>query len=350
MNASNQTSGNLVDLLDRALAPHGLRPHFYGQFIRLPAIWSGRRDYCVSVAPNGAWTDFSSGEKGRLRDLLKLLKIDEDPNRIVLKPVSKEQIEKKQAASMRLARRTWDQGAPVCAAAEGEIVRRYLKNRGLPEGMLRHIHDIARVRTESADTIVLMLPMFAPCPPYPLIGMQRIFLDHQGHKTGQEPKQMLGVHKYRDNAFAGCLIAADPARVKPQFVTLVLCEGYETGLAIHAASGYAVYVLYDRGGLQGTCTDYLRRLNPQRIIIGADNDDPDSKGNYPGQEAALRLGLRLEHEKIAYQIALPPRSLGGGHGADWLDVWNADPDSMLWLLNRPRMIALPGNGQPIRIY
>lgn len=104
--------------------------------------------------------------------------------------------------------------------------------------------------------------------------------------------------------------------------TLILCEGVETGLAIHAATGISVACALSAGFMAA----YEPPAQFTRVVIAA---DCDASGT--GQEAAEKAAdvLRVGNRKV--EVALPgPEHAPGlfeadrspkGKGVDWLDVY-----------------------------
>ena len=89
---------------------------------------------------------------------------------------------------------------------------------------------------------------------------------------------------------------------------LAICEGYSTGLSVHLATGFTVYVAVDAGNLR-TVAEAVKEQHPHAVIIlAADNDDNPEKsintGLIKAQEAAAAIGGC---------VALPPVS------GDWND-------------------------------
>ena len=74
--------------------------------------------------------------------------------------------------------------------------------------------------------------------------------------------------------------------------TVVICEGYATGVSIHLATGWCVVVAFNAGNLRAV-TDKIRKALPSaRIIIGAD-DDAFTEGN-PGLAAAASAAVKRQ--------------------------------------------------------
>jgi len=107
--------------------------------------------------------------------------------------------------------------------------------------------------------------------------------------------------------------------------TIILCEGVETGLAIHAATGISVACCLSAGFIAA----YEPPHQLVRVVIAA---DCDASGT--GQEAAEKAAdvLRVGNRKV--EVALPgPEHAPGlfgpdraplGKGVDWLDVYGLE--------------------------
>ncbi len=68
--------------------------------------------------------------------------------------------------------------------------------------------------------------------------------------------------------------------------TVCLAEGYATAATIHEATGYRVFVCFDAGNLPDVAQTVRGLLPDARIVVCADNDEPDKKGRRAGQEKA----------------------------------------------------------------
>lgn len=88
---------------------------------------------------------------------------------------------------------------------------------------------------------------------------------------------------------------------------VALVEGYATGLTVSLATGWPVYVAFDKGNMQRVI-DTVAKLNPgKRLVICADNDAP-------GQEAAQKAAARVP----GAIVAIPDQE-----GMDWDDYRQA---------------------------
>ena len=126
-----------------------------------------------------------------------------------------------------------------------------------------------------------------------LVGLQRIYPD--GTKMFIKGTPLAGAY---------CTIGA-PSREG----TVVICEGYATGVTIHTATGFCVVVAFNAGNLAPVAAKICKALPNAAILIGAD-DDAFTEGN-PGITAATSTGLPI----------VAPAWLGNrGKGTDFNDL------------------------------
>jgi len=97
-------------------------------------------------------------------------------------------------------------------------------------------------------------------------------------------------------------------------VQLALCEGIETELAVHRATGKPVWAGISAGNLEKLWVPETVR----EVCIYADND---AGGDFAGQCFAYALARRLKREEKAtgprqVRVFLPRHA-----GTDWADVW-----------------------------
>lgn len=72
--------------------------------------------------------------------------------------------------------------------------------------------------------------------------------------------------------------------------TVVICEGYATGVSIYEATGYPVIVAFNANNLTPVAEKVRRLLPKSNIIIAADNDSWHDTGINPGIEEATKAG------------------------------------------------------------
>ena len=75
-----------------------------------------------------------------------------------------------------------------------------------------------------------------------------------------------------------------------------ICEGYATGATINEVTGNTVVVAFDSSNLLNVASQLVKKINPEKIIIGADNDQFKPTGNTGmkyAQEAADKTGAKL---------------------------------------------------------
>jgi putative DNA primase/helicase len=139
-----------------------------------------------------------------------------------------------------------------------------------------------------------------------LVGIHRTFLDSHGPGKANVPKPKLS-KKCAGSMTGGCIRLFELEPLKP----LVLCEGIETGLAIHSYSGWPVWPCVSRTLLEKVHIPD----NIKSVIIGTDRDQSGV-----GEKSADRLAQRLVSEGREVKISLPPMEIPvGKKGVDWLD-------------------------------
>jgi putative DNA primase/helicase len=117
------------------------------------------------------------------------------------------------------------------------------------------------------DGDILLVPIYGPNG---LQSIERISAD------GKDKKGLFNGRKA-----GGSLTIGDASE------TIVVCEGYATGEAIHAATGLMTVVAFSAGNLE-TVAKQLRQNHPgAKLVIAADDDVAEGKPN-PGVEAATR--------------------------------------------------------------
>lgn len=97
--------------------------------------------------------------------------------------------------------------------------------------------------------------------------------------------------------------------------TVLLCEGYATGNALAAATGFSVVCAMDAGNLMAVADALCVPLADRRVIVCGDNDHR-TDGN-PGLTAATAVG-----ERFGWQVRCPEFDRGAT-GTDW-DDWLRD--------------------------
>ena len=95
--------------------------------------------------------------------------------------------------------------------------------------------------------------------------------------------------------------------------TVVICEGYATGVSIHMATGWCVVVAFNAGNLKPVADKIHAALPSATMLIAAD-DDAFTEGN-PGRAAA---------ETCGHRVVLPVWSGDRGKGTDFNDLHVAE--------------------------
>ncbi len=139
-----------------------------------------------------------------------------------------------------------------------------------------------------------------------LVGIHRTYLDDEGSGKANvlSPKKSL---KCDDSLNGGAIKLFDLETDQP----LVLCEGIETGLAVHEYSGWPVWPCVNR--------ILLEKVElPERVKSVVICGDKDKSGD--GQESADKLAQRLANDGREVKISLPPIGIPeNSTSVDWLD-------------------------------
>ena len=136
--------------------------------------------------------------------------------------------------------------------------------------------------------------------------MHRTYLDDEGSGKANvlSPKKS---QKCDDSLNGGAIKLFDLETDQP----LVLCEGIETGLAVHEYSGWPVWPCVNR--------ILLEKVElPERVKSVVICGDKDKSGD--GQESADKLAQRLANDGREVKISLPPIGIPeNSTSVDWLD-------------------------------
>jgi predicted P-loop ATPase len=128
--------------------------------------------------------------------------------------------------------------------------------------------------------------------------------------------------------------------------TVVICEGYATGVSIHLATGWCVVVAFSAGNIKDVAPKIRAALPEAQVCIGADDDfiTARERGTNPGLEAAAKTGL---------PVAIP-RWLGErGRGTDFNDLHQDEGlDAVRACFDDPQPIEPPrseGSDKPVSV-
>ena len=206
-----------------------------------------------------------------------------------------------------LLRHIWSVASPW-DAPESALLRIYLHHRGLaPEAFggrlpLRFHPSLPYLE----DGVCLgrypaMLVLMSDMEGRPAT-IHRTFLTADGRKAPVSSPKKLMPHASDRSLIGGAV------RLGPASSVLGIAEGIETALAVHQATGMAVWSALSCSLLER----FVPPGNTERIVIWADRDE-----NGAGQRSAAVLWKKLEASGIKASILLPP-----GSGLDWLDMLN----------------------------
>lgn len=209
----------------------------------------------------------------------------------------------------RLVHRIWDEARPVTA---GDEVDRYLRGRGLGlpshpavlrfHPALGYFEKSAEGKSRQVATYPAMLALIQAADGQ-AVTLHRTYLEAGRKLQAADAKKVLS---------AGIQGAA--VRLFDAGPQLAVCEGIETALAVHLATGKPVWAGISAGNLEKLWVpDTVRE-----ICIYADND---ADGDFAGQCSAFALARRLKRAQKAsgarqVRVFVPRHA-----GKDWADVW-----------------------------
>lgn len=133
--------------------------------------------------------------------------------------------------------------------------------------------------------------------PGPIVGLQRIMED--GEKKFLKGTPISGAYT----------VLGKPTKTG----SVVICEGWATGMSIRAATGYCIVVAFNAGNLINVAKK-IRAALPEAEIIIASDDDAFTDGN-PGVKAASEAA-----REIRASFALPTWAGERGKGTDFNDL------------------------------
>jgi putative DNA primase/helicase len=207
----------------------------------------------------------------------------------------------------KVCERVWADCVPV---VKGDEVDAYLANRGLsmekyPSVLRRHpsLEYYEKGAGEKRSKVVGRFPAMV-CPLQALDGnvvtLHRTYLQDGRKANVADPKKCL-------QAFDGgpAIQLFEPTE------ELAITEGIETALAVHIATGRAVWAAYSASNLEKISVPG----SVKRVYIYADND-----ASFTGQSAAYALAKRLTAKRegqgdVQVTVFIPQRT-----GEDWADV------------------------------
>ena len=209
----------------------------------------------------------------------------------------------------KLVQRIWDEARPVTA---GDEVDRYLRGRGLMlseyPAVLRFHPALGYFEKDEAGKSRKLAEYPAMLACIQGVDGHAVTL----HRTYLKDGAKLKAADARKVLSAGINGAA--VRLFEATDELAVCEGIETGLALHLATRKPVWAGINAGNLEKLwLPDTVRK-----VCIYADND---ADGDFVGQCFAFALARRLKREEKttgARQVRVfVPRHAG----TDWADVW-----------------------------
>ena len=224
----------------------------------------------------------------------------------ILPPINrtpKPQPKKDWARKLKQLEQTW------CEAQSGTSrLQQYFESRGLsiaPPNTLR-LHPNLPYYNEGSEITHHPAMLAQIIRGDELVGMHRTYLDDEGSGKANvpSPKQ---TPKCVESMSGGAIQIFDPKPDKP----LVLCEGIETGLAVHEFTNWPVWSCVS--------SSMLKKVElPERVKSVVICGDKDCFG--AGEYSSEILAQRLISEGREVKISLPPIGIPeNSTSVDWLD-------------------------------
>lgn len=322
---------SVYDLVSYALRPYGITPSVSacGQWMRIPAVWRGSRDPNLAVSmTTGTTFDFVDGaQKFSFAELKSMLRMGESVLVGTKSKIRRKEIDLSSENRINMANQYWEKGIPLSKPGRTtDTVKLYFRKRGLPDSVIKLVEGSLRVSPCPQNGAMVLFPIVSPLTAK-RIGLQRLLLNQDGSKRDLdgESRFMIGKFLHGDSA-GGFLLSPGGANFNR---SVVICEGFETGMALLAGLGCSVYVMYNTAGVARVNFEYLTNMGFSNVIIAGDSDPMDKFHVHPGHKAANLLAARFYNElNRRFSIAMAPLSYsidGKGLKADWLDVWKLNP-------------------------
>jgi len=202
------------------------------------------------------------------------------------------------AEKLRALRRVWSESEAV---SPGDVVHRYLRNRGLRFNGTQNIrlHPGMRFRDTEGNVIGTFPVMLSRVQNKDGQGvsLHRTFLTEEGKKAeGGNAKQLM----------PGLGIAGAAIRLGEVGEAIGVAEGIETALALAHSTTMPVWSVVSASGMES----FIPPDCVRRVVVFADND-----ASFTGQAAAYSLAKKLVLRGIKVEVMVPSRT-----GDDWLDA------------------------------
>lgn len=215
----------------------------------------------------------------------------------------------------KLVQRIWDEAKPVTA---GDEVDRYLRSRflGLPSyptslrfhAALGYYQKDGAAKARKVAEYPAMLASVRS--PEGIVTLHRTYLSGGSRLDAPDAKKVLS------GGYAGASVPLGEPTDE-----LAVCEGIETGIAVHLATGKPVWCALGAGNLESLWVPQ----SVHRVSIYGDND---AAGDYTGQASAYALARRLLRGATStarrVDVFIPRLP-----GTDWADVWRQRQEAAL---------------------
>jgi len=252
----------------------------------------GRRFRMDDREGSGSWICNHCGAGTGVDLVMKVLSVDfkgaVDAVRGVLGTAAITPPPKEKTVSRGLLRKIYTESVPVKA---GDVVSRYLKNRGISVVSDRLRYHQACYEPETKTNVPAMLATFM-MPEGKAITIHRTFLTPDGKKIRiKSPKKIM---PSLDKMTGGAV-----RLFEPEDGVIGLAEGIETALAAHEISGLPVWSAVSSTLMEG----FIPPKGIKAVFIFSDRDK-----SYAGQRAAFVLANKLViNHKIEANVQMPDR-------------------------------------------
>ncbi len=212
------------------------------------------------------------------------------------------------APKRNVARQIWEEASPI---RSGDEVDRYLRGRGLgmdayPKALRTHASLAYYERAEGqrrATVVARYAAMIAPLVDHTgrAVTLHRTYVSGGGKAPVAEPKKLLGGFE------AGAAVRLCEAGEE-----LAITEGIETALAVHIATGKAVWAATSATNMAALWIPHTVK----KVCIYGDNDR-----SFTGAAAAYALAKRLRTQQREGGLPEVHVYLPRNAGEDWADVF-----------------------------
>lgn len=219
-----------------------------------------------------------------------------------------------------LANKIWN-------AAKDATEHPYLKNKGIG-GIGVRVGDWVREYAPDPETGEVRERRIPNTLLIPIRDEKKSIVSLQG--IFDEPKKFGDEMRDKDYVYGGVKRGRWTTIGKPTKtdgpMTLVICEGYATGVSIHMATAFPVVVAFDVGNIMPVAQAFRRRFPDARIVVAADNDQFTL---IPIKNPGLTRSTEAAHA-INGIVACPQFASLSGNPTDFNDLHQREGDEEVY--------------------